>query len=77
MTGSDDDVPSTLKSLWDLEGELRSAAQSAIFLRNAEASQHLAEARRHFDNALKAVKSKPADSTSSPDPRDGTPPSVK
>lgn len=55
MTGIVESIPTYLKSLWDLEAELRRAAQNALFLRNAEASQHLEEARRHFNDALKAV----------------------
>ena len=56
MTDNQTDVTSALGSLWELEKELRGAAQNAIFLRNDEASRHLAEARRHFENALNAVK---------------------
>lgn len=33
-----DKLPDSLKSLWELETELRSAAQSAIFMPNTEAS---------------------------------------
>jgi hypothetical protein len=42
--------------LWDLENELRKAAQNAIFLRNDEAKKHLDEARRHYKDALAAVR---------------------
>lgn len=52
-----DKIPSPVKSLWDIENELRSAAQNAIFLRNDEAKKHLEEARRHLENALKAFQS--------------------
>jgi hypothetical protein len=55
MTDIVQSIPTYLKSLWNLEIELRSAAQNALFLRNAEASQHLEQARRHFNDALKAV----------------------
>ena len=55
MTNIIESIPTYLKSLWDLETELRRAAQNALFLRNAEASLHLEEARRHFNDALKAI----------------------
>lgn len=51
-----DNLHPSLRPLWDLENELRKAAQNAIFLRNDEAKQHLAEARKHYDSALKALK---------------------
>jgi hypothetical protein len=51
-----DNLHPSLRPLWDLENELRKAAQNAIFLKNDEAKLHLAEARRHYDTALKALK---------------------
>ena len=45
-------VPKVLKTLWDLENELRGAAQSGVFMRRDEAGQHLSEARRHLDELL-------------------------
>jgi hypothetical protein len=42
-----DKVAAWLKSLWDMENELRSAAQNGLILRKDEASAHLADARRH------------------------------
>jgi hypothetical protein len=36
MAGILDNIHPALRSLWDLENELRSAAQNAIFLRNDE-----------------------------------------
>jgi hypothetical protein len=51
-----DNLHPSLRPLWDLENELRKAAQNAIFLRNDEARQHLAEARKHYTSALKALK---------------------
>ena len=39
MAGILEDIHPALKSLWDLENELRSAAQNAIFLRNDEAKK--------------------------------------
>ena len=50
-----DNLHPSLRPLWDLENELRKAAQNAIFLKNGEAKQHLAEARKHYDAALKAL----------------------
>ena len=73
MADITDEIPASLKSLWNLETELRRAAQNAIFLRNGEASRHLEEARRHFNDALKSLKpganaatSNAADSTAPP-----------
>ena len=50
-----DNLHPSLRPLWDLENELRKAAQNAIFLKNDEAKLHLAEARKHYDTALKAL----------------------
>jgi hypothetical protein len=50
-----DKLHPSLWMLWDLENELRKAAQNAIFLKNDEAKQHLVEARRHYAAALKAL----------------------
>ena len=71
MAGILEDIHPALKSLWDLENELRSAAQNAIFLRNDEAKKHMDEARRHYQEALKAIKE--GSRTSQP-PEDTTPP---
>lgn len=54
MTDWLDRLHPSLRPLWDLENELRKAAQNAIFLNNDEAKLHLAEARRHYDLARKA-----------------------
>ena len=56
MAGILEDIHPALRSLWDLENELRSAAQNAIFLRNDEAKKHMEEARRHYREALQAIK---------------------
>ena len=37
-----DKLHPSLRPLWDLENELRKAAQNAIFLKNDAAKQHLA-----------------------------------
>ncbi|HEY8193518.1 MAG TPA: hypothetical protein VIF13_00570 [Hyphomicrobium sp.] len=52
-----DTVPKVLKTLWDLETELRGAAQNGVILRREEASKHLAEARRHLDELLGLARS--------------------
>lgn len=50
-------VPKLLKTLWDLENELRDAARNGVILRREEAKQHLAEARQHLDELLSLVRS--------------------
>jgi hypothetical protein len=39
-----------------METELRSAARNGLILRKDEAAQHLAEARRHLEEALNGAK---------------------
>jgi len=51
-----DKIPEWLKSLWHMENELRSAARNGLTLRKDEASVHLAEARRHLENAMNEAK---------------------
>jgi hypothetical protein len=64
----------SLRPLWDLENELRRAAQNAIFLRNDDAKKHLDEARRHYKDALAAIRgerleeNKPVQQTAVEDP---------
>ena len=73
MVGWLDRLHPSLRPLWDLENELRKAAQNAIFRKNDAAKQHLAEARRHYDTALKALMGEvPAKGTTTP--RQVTPP---
>jgi hypothetical protein len=58
MAGSiKDTIPSVLKTLWDLENELRGAAQNGVVLRGDEARRHLTEARRHLDELLGLARS--------------------
>ncbi|MBN9289655.1 MAG: hypothetical protein J0H36_00685 [Hyphomicrobium denitrificans] len=45
-------VPGVLKTLWDMENELRSAAQSGVILRGEDARNHLQQARYHLDQLL-------------------------
>ena len=66
MAGWLDKLHPSLRPLWELENELRKAAQKAIFLNNDAAKQHLAEARRHYDTALKALGEAPAKGTTEP-----------
>ena len=51
-----DKIPAWLKSLWDMENELRSAARNGLIRRTDEASAHLANARRHLEKAVNEVK---------------------
>ena len=80
MAGILEDIHPALKSLWDLENELRSAAQNAIFLRNDEAKKHMDEARRHYQEALQAIKEEAGSRTAQsppapPPPKSELPPS--
>lgn len=45
-------VPGVLKTLWDMENELRSAAQSGVIFRGDDARNHLQQARYHLDQLL-------------------------
>lgn len=75
MAGWLDNLHPSLRPLWDLENELRKAAQNAIFLKNDEAKLHLAEARKHYGTALKALMGKvPAKGTTPPPAVEPTPP---
>ena len=51
-----DKTPDCLKSLWHMENELRNAARNGLILRKDEASAHLAEARRHLEEAGNEAK---------------------
>ena len=50
------EIHPALKSLWDLENELRSAAQNALLMRNEEAKAHMGQVRRHYREALEAIR---------------------
>ncbi len=39
-------IPASLKSLYEMENELRDAARDGLILRNEKATEHLAGARR-------------------------------
>jgi hypothetical protein len=51
-----DKIPQWLKSLHEMENELRHAARNGLILRKEEASEHLASARRHLESALSQAK---------------------
>ena len=68
MTGILDQIPAPLRSLWDLETELRLAAQNAVFLQKDEATKHLDEARRHLGEAIKALTPVAGGPSSTPTP---------
>jgi hypothetical protein len=51
-----DKIPQWLKSLHEMENELREAARSGLIARKDEASQHLVEARRHLENAMREAR---------------------
>ena len=44
-----DRIPQWLKSLHEMENELRTAARKGLILRKDEAAKHLAQARRHLE----------------------------
>jgi hypothetical protein len=69
-----DNLHPSLRPLWDLENELRKAAQNAIFLRNDEAKQHLQQARGHYEAALKALKGEQVSKDAAPSRDDALPP---
>ena len=45
-----DRIPQWLKSLHEMENELRNAARKGLILRKDEATEHLAQARRHLES---------------------------
>jgi hypothetical protein len=54
-----DKVPQSLKSMYYAENELRRALFKGVMLRTDEAREHLAQARRHFDDMLGSKKPEP------------------
>ena len=54
-----DKVPQALKSMYYAENELRRALFKGVMLRTDEAREHLAQARRHFDEMLGSRKPDP------------------
>ena len=61
-----DRVPAWLKSLYQIETELRNAARNGIVLQKDKALEHLAEARRHIDEMTKKSKGPDADQLTPP-----------
>ena len=67
-----DNIPDWLKSLWHMENELRNAARNGIILRKEKASEHLAEARRHLEQAMNEAKGvEPPDGPKTPLRKEG------
>jgi hypothetical protein len=67
-----DKIPAWLKSLWDMENELRSAARNGLILRTDEASAHLAKARQHLEKAVNEAKGiEPANGPQTPVRKEG------
>ncbi|MBS0250804.1 MAG: hypothetical protein JSR78_07030 [Proteobacteria bacterium] len=64
-------VPEVLKTLWELEKDLRSAAQNSVVLRRDEAKRHLADARRNLDALLSLVQNSRTDEPARSDERCG------
>lgn len=65
-------VPSVLKTLWNLENELRSAAQNGVILRGEEARNHLQQARHHLDQLLGLAKGSLTETQSGTSPNSST-----
>ena len=51
-----DRIPQWLKSLHEMENELRNAARKGLILRKDEATEHLAQARRHLEAVLNEAR---------------------
>ena len=67
-----DRIPQWLKSLHEMENELRNAAKKGLILRKEEASEHLAQARQHLERALNEAKGvEPADGPQTPLRKEG------
>ena len=67
-----DKIPHWLKSLYQMENELRDAARNGIILRKEKATEHLAEARRHLEQAMNEAKGiEPPAGPQTPVPKEG------
>ena len=65
-------IPGWLKSLYEMENELRDAARNGIILRSEKASEHMASARKHLDDLLGMAKGEePADGPQTPLRKEG------
>jgi hypothetical protein len=51
-----DRIPNWLKSLYEMENELRNAARKGLILQKDEAVEHLVQARRHLQDTLDEAK---------------------
>ena len=51
-----DRMQPALRSLLNLENELRSAARNALIMRSDEAKAHMQEARRHYQEVVQAIR---------------------
>jgi hypothetical protein len=54
-----DRVPQAVKSMYYAENELRRALFKGVVMRTDEAREHLAQARRHFNDMLGSRKPEP------------------
>lgn len=61
-------VPQALKSLYHAENELRRALFKGVMRRKDEARSHLAEARRHLDEAMNSGGGRPPEKVNPPNP---------
>jgi hypothetical protein len=73
-------IPQVLKTLWELEKELRSAARNSVVLRREDAQRHLSDARRHLDALLglaRSAKDEQSENASNTFDDSSTRPSIK
>lgn len=54
MSEQIDKIKSAIKTIWQLENELRYSAWSALTLDKDTAQEHLSQARSHLNNLLNA-----------------------
>jgi len=67
-----DRIPQWLKSLHEIENELRTAARKGLILRKDQASEHLAQARRHLQTVFDEAKgAEPANGPQTPLRKEG------
>jgi hypothetical protein len=67
-----DKIPQWLRSLHQMENELRSAARQGLVLRKDEATEHLAEARRLLEKAVNEARGvEPPDGPQTPLRKEG------
>ena len=63
MTDIFDKVPDWLKSLHQVETELRNAARSGVVLQKDKAIEHLTQARRHIEDMMSKPQNSPPGSS--------------